>query len=230
MAAGTAFLPRASGSESALKHGGAWWMLLFVAMAIGLSMRIAGPAAVRAAFDQLKLDSIPALALLLAACAVSMILHECGHLAAALLLHFEVLGGSLGPFRIDRLQGRWQFRILRGSLFRGSVSAVPRGCRHWRAATMIVVAAGPLATLLAGIVSVSAASQSGLHPFWAAMAELNLLLFALSLLPFRMKTAPSDAKLFIDLLRNGPEAVHIARCFRLMRERAFTAADTSRAA
>lgn len=223
-------MPHAPGGENAIKRGAGQWLLLLIALAFGMGMRAAAPAAVRAAFDQLKLDSLVNIALLLSAGFLSMLLHECGHLAAALLLRFDVLGGSLGPLRIERRNGRWTLRLAKGSLFRGSVAAVPRGPRRWRATTMIVVAAGPLATLLAGIASVFAASRSGLHPFWGAMTELNLLLFLLSLIPFRAKTAPSDAQLFVDLLRNGREAANVARCFERMRERALTPADTSRAA
>lgn len=204
-------------------------MLLLVALAIGAGMHAAAPAAARVAFSQLKLDNAAALAFLLAACAVCIVLHECGHLVAALSLHFEVLGGSLGPFRIERSNSRWRFRLLRANLFRASVAAVPRGSKHWRVTTMIVVVAGPLATLLAGVLSVYPAAQPGSHPFWGAMAELNLLLFALSLIPFQAQNAPSDAKLLLDLWRNGPEAEAIARCFGRMRERAFTPADTSSA-
>lgn len=205
-------------------------MFLPIALAIGAAMHIAAPAAVKTAFGQVKLDSAAALAFLLIACAASMLLHECGHLAAALLLGFDVLGGSFGPFRIERLNGCWRFRLVRGNLFRASVAAIPRGPASWRTRTMMVVAAGPIATLLTGIASVLAASHSGRHPFWGGMAELNLLLFALSLIPFQAKSAPSDAKLLLDLSRNGAEAEGIARCFRRMHERAFTPADTSFAA
>lgn len=230
MAAGTASLPQASVGGRTLKHGGGWWIFLFIALAFGMGMRAAAPAAVRAAFDQLKLDSLIDVMLLLAACFISMLLHECGHLTAALLLRFDVLGGSFGPLRIEQRGGHWTFRIAKGSLFRGSVAAVPRRTQRWRAPTMMVVVAGPLATLLAGIVSVCAADQGGLHPFWGAMTELNLLLFALSLIPFRAKAAPSDAQLFLDLFRNGDEAANIERCFGRMRDRAFTPSDTSPAA
>lgn len=233
-------------------------MLLFAALAIGIGMRAAAPTAVRAALGQWKLDSAASLALLVAACAVSIVLHECGHLAAALLLRFEVIGGSLGPLRLEKLGGHWRLRLTPRNFFRGSVAAVPVRSEFWRGATMIVTAAGPFATLVAAVVSVFAASRSGSHPFWGAMSELNLLLFALALLPVSRQTtkkdglrrgvrrhttedcglphyatsAPSDAKLFLDLLRNGPEAASIALCFGHMRERAVSSAeaDTSSAA
>jgi membrane-associated protease RseP (regulator of RpoE activity) len=219
-------------------------MLLFAAVAIGIGIRAAAPVAVRVAFGQWKLDSAAALALLVAACAVSIALHECGHLTAALLLRFEVIGGSLGPLRLEKVGGLWRLRLIPRNFFRGSVAAVPARSEFWRGATMIVTAAGPFATLLAAIVSVFAASQSGSHPFWGAMSELNLLLFVLALIPVSRQAtkkrslphyataAPSDARLFLDLLRNGPEAAAIALCFGHMRERAVTSAeaDTSSAA
>jgi len=189
---------------------------------IGMNLHAAGSAALYYGSRQSKPTSVNLLALLLGACFASVILHECGHLIAALLLRCEILGGSMGPLRAMRLTGRWRFQISGCHALRASVIAAPRkeDC-NWRSTAILVTAAGPLATLFIGVLSAQLAAQAGRFDlFLTLMAQLNLMLFVLCLIPIRWKESRSDAKLMLDLLQNGREAEKIGGCFQRMRQRA----------
>lgn len=148
--------------------------------------------------------------MLLCALASAILLHEAGHLLPALAMNFELLGFSLGPFRAGRLHGRWSFHFSLRRLFSGSVSAVPRDASRWRSRMLIVVAGGPAATLLTGIVSglllpyTSAVSLSG--SFLAALTQISFFIFVLGLVPNHATArVRNDARLFLLLLRGNSE-------------------------
>ncbi len=128
------------------------WKLLLVAVAIGIVAEIFGPSSARMLFQGVKFETVSALIAFFAAFAAAIVLHEAGHLMAALLLDFEILGGSLGPVRAAHFHGKWTFQ-LSGALLSGSISAIPRHNHSWRKRMLMVVAAGPAATFLTGIAS-----------------------------------------------------------------------------
>ena len=80
---------------------------------------------------------------------------------------------------------------------------------------LAVVAGGPVATFLSGLVSAALLiwfgdSDSWLTRFLSALVELNFFLFILGLFPnSSASTARNDARLFYSLLRNTPEAHQI---------------------
>ncbi len=124
--------------------------LLLVALLLGGSINAFGPPWAQAVFQTIKLDSIGGISALLAAVAASIVLHEAGHLMAAILVDFEVLGICLGPVRAIRSYGRWTVEFS-GKLFAGSISAVARNTDRWRERVLVVVAGGPVATLVSGL-------------------------------------------------------------------------------
>jgi len=161
------------------------------------------------------LGTVSGLAALWLALAAAIILHEAGHLTAALLLDFDVLGGSLGPFRAIRLHGKWSLQFT-GSLLSGSVIAIPRhNDATWRIRMLAVVAAGPLATFLTGVLSAGLLlwfSDPVQWParFLSALVNLNFFLFVLGLFPNASAArVRNDARLFYSLLRSTPEAQQI---------------------
>lgn len=201
------------GLVKASSNSSAFWNLLLVAVATGIAVKALLPSWAHIFLQGVTLGSISGLTALLAALAASIILHESGHLAAAWLMNFEILGGSLGPVRASRLHGKWAAQFS-GKVFSGSVSAIPRSNESWRARMLVVVAGGPAATFLVGILSASLLllnQRAGwFNSFFAALTEFSFLLFVLGLIPNGEKAqVGNDARLFSSLRRNTPEAQEI---------------------
>jgi hypothetical protein len=175
---------------------------------------VCGPAWVGAIFRAIRLDDFRELAACILALIAAIFLHEAGHFLAALSLRFHILGASLGPLRISWLHGQWGLQFSTRTLLSGSVSAVPRRRSPWRKHMLIVVAAGPLATLLTGSAAVlalphyPAASLSG--GFLGSFAQLSFFLFTLGLIPSGARArVRNDAGLFHSILRRMPDAQNI---------------------
>jgi len=190
--------------------------LLGVAVTVGLVLQLAGPWWVRAIFERVKLDSFSALSGILAALSTSILAHELGHLVAAWCLHYEILGGGLGPFQYERQQGNGIFLYDPKNWFRCSVSAVARDFgAGWRERTMVLVAAGPCATLALLIAAARFAfyRQGWLNGFWGCCAEVSFFLFMLGLIPnSRSAAVRNDARLLLELFRNSADAREMFVC------------------
>lgn len=187
---------------------------LLAALAMGIALKLFGPSGVRALFATLRPDSVSDISALFTAFGASIVLHEAGHLIAALLLDFEILGGSLGPFRATRLHGKWTLRFSKRAPACGSVSAIPRNNHSWRLRMLLVVAAGPAATLLTGIAAWSMLPDHAAHAwasaFLGALTQFSFFIFVLGLIPNRPTARTrNDANLFSSLWRNTPEAQEI---------------------
>jgi hypothetical protein len=162
------------------------------------------------------LSSARNLGVLLVAWVLSVIWHELGHLITALLVGFDVVGIAFGPIRASRIDGSWSTQISGRSPFAASISAVPHrssafDTATWRNGMLIVVAGGPLATLVGAAASLLALQFATLTPadscFFAFAAELNVLIFLLGLVPNRPDSPiRNDTSLFLALLRGGSDA------------------------
>lgn len=196
--------------ESASKSS---WKLLVLALILGAGAKLCGPYWLQLIFEASKPSSVAGVAAFLAAFALAIVLHEAGHFLAALSLHFEILGVSLGPLRATRFHDRWTMQ-LSANWFAGSVSAIPREDHSWRQRMLVVVAAGPTATFLTGLISGIILFNCQLPP-WAqnllgTLTQLSLLLFVLGLIPNGTKSqARNDMRLFCSLLHDTPEAEEI---------------------
>lgn len=150
---------------------------------------------------------------LLLALFVSVLVHELGHLLPSLFFGFHVSRIILGPVSITCVHGRWKLQYSR-SWFSASVSAVPQDERAWRLRMLIIVAGGPIASLstflgAACLLDSVGAAASGIY-FLSALAQLNLLLFVLGLIPNSASASVrNDARLFLTLLQNRHEAEQI---------------------
>jgi hypothetical protein len=201
-------LPRSL--ESARSKSKFSWQLLLLALAIGIAAKIFGPSWVRMVFQAVGLGTTAALSAFWAAFAAGIFLHEAGHLLAAILQDFEILGASLGPIRAVHFHGKWTFQFS-GTLLSGSISAIPRENYAWRKRMLLVVAAGPVATLLTGVASglllFSGEFDGWMKYFLASLTELSFFLFVLGLIPNGSKAQiRNDAQLCYSLFRNTVEA------------------------
>ena len=103
---------------------GGFLVLLLLALSLGVVAKFFLPAQLHTIFATQDILHVNGLTALLAAVIAGIVLHEAGHLATALLMNFQVLGLAIGPFRVTRSTGHFQFRISPKSLFSGSVSAI----------------------------------------------------------------------------------------------------------
>lgn len=165
-------------------------------------------------FQSPGIRTLDELTVLFVAMIAAVAVHEAGHLAMAVALDFDVLGGSLGPIRAIRLHRAWSFQFS-WNLFSGSVIAIPRSESNWRARMLAVVAGGPISTFVAGLAAallflVPGVSHSLLARFLGAFVQLNFFVFVLGLLPNSPASrVPNDARLFFSFLGNTPEANEI---------------------
>ncbi|MDQ2949877.1 MAG: hypothetical protein M3Y27_28735, partial [Acidobacteriota bacterium] len=213
-------LPRSRGGN----RSHATIRLILLALVIGVALELCGPAWIQAIFKAVRLESYRELAACFAAFMAAIVLHEMGHLLAAILLRFEILGGSLGPFRIARFHGQRSFQFSTRTLFSGSVSAIPKRSTPWRRSMLIVVAAGPLSTLLTGSAAafavLHAAPETAASDFFGCLAQLSFFLFALGLIPSGASSpARSDADLVYSLLRRTPDAQNVLLYHKVMQLR-----------
>lgn len=201
-----------SKSDSLLFHTS----LLLAALAMGEALLAFGPRWARSIFATVHLDSPRGIGAVCAALLLGVLVHELGHLAAALALDFEILGISLGPLRWRWLHGRSAVQFSWKRLLTCSVSAVPRHVKtNWRGQMLLVIGAGPAATLVILAVSLvlalssvhQAPNATWLRSFWSASAELNFFLFALGLIPNGSGAhIRNDAALFSLVLLNDKDA------------------------
>jgi hypothetical protein len=189
------------------------WHLLLMAVAIGIAAKLVGPSWVRMLFQGVRLETFSAFTAFTAAFVAGIVLHEAGHFLAGVLLDFEFIGASLGPIRAAYFHGRWTFQ-LSGSLFSGSISAIPRNDHAWRKRMLLVVAAGPAATLLSGVASglllFNGTPGDWMRCFLLSLTQLSFFLFFLGLIPNGNKAqVRNDARLFSSLFHNNVEAQEI---------------------
>jgi hypothetical protein len=176
-------------------------LLLVLAIAAVLTASFFGPPQIHDLFRPVDMPR------LVAAMLAAVLVHEGGHLLAALALDFHFLGLSLGPFRLQTLHGQWKFSASLENCFAASISASPGRTSHWRRAMLVVIAAGPLATFASAIAGVYMLRRfPQLDPLLlAAFVQVNALLALLSVIPNSAQArVRNDARLFLMLARKSP--------------------------
>jgi hypothetical protein len=198
--------------------------LLFLAVALGVLLEAIGPPWVQTIFDRVNFNGAGNASAALVALLTAVAMHEAGHLSMAWACDFEILGGKLGPLRLERLHGMRKISVSSRGLFSCSVSAVPRSCAHWRGRMMLVVAAGPAATLAGFFAAAPVATSSDLGAwagtFWSALTLFHFLLFVLGFVPnSESARIRNDARLFLALQRDGTAAQELNLYHRLLQLR-----------
>ena len=141
-------------------------------------------------------------------------LHESGHATTGMALGMKLRAFIVGPFQWRIRDGRWKFQFLPAKLFSagGATALVPIDPEqsHWKDICMI--AAGPLANLLTGLIALAATLTATGRPYeqyWLLLARIttiSLVVFAVNLLPSRPEALYSDGARIYQLLRGGPWA------------------------
>ncbi|HEY3838964.1 MAG TPA: M50 family metallopeptidase, partial [Bryobacteraceae bacterium] len=153
------------------------------------------------------------------AAVLTTVIHEAGHALAAAILDMKIRHLILGPFEWRQKSGRWRFRFrpLGAFTLPGAVGAVPASLENLRWRFVLFAAAGPMASLLLGIVAawatVSAKSMPW-EPCWRLLsyiATFSLIAFVLNLVPIAQEGQYSDgARIYQLLSKTGWAGVYQA--------------------
>ena len=137
-------------------------------------------------------------------------IHELAHTTTGLALGMKLRAFVVGPFQWRIREGKWQFQFnLEGLLAGGATGVVPATADFPRWRYLCMVAAGPLVTLLSGVLALgialtnpgsTPAQTSGLFGIW------SLAVGAGNLLPFRIRNNYSDGAILYQLISDGPWA------------------------
>jgi hypothetical protein len=151
---------------------------------------------------------------IIVAALITTAIHECGHATVGVALGMRLRAFLVGPFQWRIRDGVWKFQFHPTQLLSagGATAIVPTNPDQswWREVGMI--AAGPLASLLSGLIALAialSAKGSPLEQYWnlfAMVATFSLVGFAVNLLPFRPEALYSDGAQIYQLFRGGPWA------------------------
>ncbi len=156
------------------------------------------------------------LVILLAVIAV----HEVGHLLGGRIAGFRALLLVVGPLRVERSEVGTRVGLNRSlGLAGGLAVSAPRDTRDLRRRTLLLVAGGPAASLLAGAAAYAARAALGLGALPAGagagttLGSVGLLAFAVfsaaigvaALIPGRTSGFYTDGARILRLLRGGPD-------------------------
>lgn len=142
---------------------------------------------------------------------VSTALHEAGHASVAIAVGMRLRAFLVGPFQFRIRQGKWTFKFVPSRLLSsgGAVSAVPTDPNQPLWHDILMIAAGPFASLLTGAVALTAALTAEgqfYQPYWefiGLIGLMGLLAFAVNLMPMRPEANYSDGALIYQLLSGG---------------------------
>lgn len=165
-----------------------------------------------AARHDLPLSSSPILVVqYLIAVLLVLFLHEGGHAFAGVALRMKIVTFVVGPFRWWQEDSRWhfEFRALDIVSFLGAAAVVPIELENFRRRKLVQVAAGPIASLITGVLAAEAVFHAPGHA-WAAewrvlayFATISLVVAFLNFIPFKLGSAYSDGAKLYQLSREG---------------------------
>ena len=139
-----------------------------------------------------------------------ILIHEGGHAlgggSSMKLIHFVV-----GPFRWQRIGEKWTFEFRPETLlsFPGGTAVVPSDLNNFRRRKIVQVAAGPIASVVTGLLAAVAVFTAPGH-FWAAdwrvfsyFSTISLVVGLLNFIPFKMGRGYSDGAKLYQLRSEG---------------------------
>lgn len=144
----------------------------------------------------------------------AVLVHEIGHLTAAVLVGFEVVAFAVWPLLVHRAGQKWRVGIWRPGRSRigGFVSACPVGTHNLVKKMGWITIGGPAASWILAIAAALLASfaqegsQNRVFTLLTALAFWSVLFGIASLLPSSGKSPLSDGARLRVLIRGGPQA------------------------
>ena len=160
---------------------------------------------------------ILALTLLVLLAVATLVTHEVGHLLAGLVSGFRMDGFYLGPFAIERTEGKLRMQWQRSlALAGGAIQLNPTRLHGLRRRLMVVFLGGPLISLSVGLTTFSTSLFIEDDIFTRSLLEtfgvLNLGIGLVTLIPvFASPNLPTDGLRIRRLIRGGKDAdQHVA--------------------
>lgn len=192
---------------TAVGRGARWLLLIGVFFVLGI---LAGMALFRVGIELPKtLPPLQLLLLLIVGLWFVTLWHELGHALAARLVNWRLLTIAAGPLSLR--QTPKGLRLARNPLSRawgGFVYAIPRDDRQLRRRRFVMVAGGPVASLLLALLAAAGLAASDGAGVWRVVASqvglMSLAIGVLTLVPHRSGGLTSDGGQMWQLLRGGP--------------------------
>lgn len=192
---------------TAVGRGARWLLLIGVFFVLGI---LAGMVLFRVGVElPSTLPPLQLLLLLIVGLWFVTLWHELGHALAARLVNWRLLTIAAGPLALR--QTPKGLRLARNPLNRawgGFVYAIPRDDRQLRLRRFVMVAGGPVASLLLALLAAAglvASDGAGVWPVVASqVALMSLAIGVLTLVPHRSGGLTSDGGQMWQLLRGGP--------------------------
>lgn len=192
---------------TAVGRGARWLLLIGVFFVLGI---LAGMALFRVGIELPKtLPPLQLLLLLIVGLWFVTLWHELGHALAARLVNWRLLTIAAGPLALR--QTPKGLRLARNPLSRawgGFVYAIPRDDRQLRRRRFVMVAGGPVASLLLALLAAAGLAASDGAGVWRVVASqvglMSLAIGVLTLVPHRSGGLTSDGGQMWQLLRGGP--------------------------
>lgn len=138
---------------------------------------------------------------------LTILLHESGHFLAGSLQGMQMLNASVGPFVIEKHEGKHHFHIARSALgYLGrAMMYFPKHLEKDMMRDKLVryIYGGPLINIVTGVLMIGIAFGIWHHPFCILFGLANLLVGITNLQPNMAKSAMTDG-LVIQRLRTVP--------------------------
>jgi hypothetical protein len=150
---------------------------------------------------------------------LSTAFHEAGHVAGGWASAMKLRHFVVGPLDWRMRDGKWEFKFNHASPFalNGSTAMVPTSLKNIRGQRVFLAAAGPVASLLLGVIALLAtltAKGQWWEPAWelcSLIATLSTLNSVINLVSVRPQDQYSDGAHIYQIISGGPWAdVHIA--------------------
>lgn len=150
---------------------------------------------------------------------VVLVVHEAGHLVAGALARFQPCLFIAGPLKLERHGSGWSVGLNRGfSVFGGMAGGIPQGSDRLRERMLMLIAGGPGASVIFGLLAFLALIVLGLDPdqqisgaraigyVWLFVFAAGSTLVGLAaLVPGHGSGMTSDGGRILRFLKSGPE-------------------------